>query len=92
MKNLILLLVILLLSITSIFSQEGDPPAIQQVIFLGIFGLSQNETRNFTTTAQGIVWGNYYMDPFTISEDEAAYQSTYQQTGNSSSEPTNWGG
>jgi hypothetical protein len=76
---------------TIVFSQD-DPPADQQVIFLGIFNLGQNDTRNFTTTAQGTVWGIYPSDPFSISENEDAYQSTYSQTGNSGTEPTNWGG
>lgn len=91
MKNFVFLLVITILTSKFIFPQ-GDPPVDQQVIFLGIFGLNPTDTRNFTTTAQGTVWGNFPDDQFSISEDENAYQSTYQQTGNSNLGWTSWGG
>jgi len=74
-------------------AQEGSLPP-QQVIFLGIFGLGSNDTRSFTLTAQGTVWGNLN-DPFSISEgeqNEPPYLTTYQQTGNSDPVWSNWGG
>lgn len=94
MKTIYIILIFLLLSNTLLQSQGGSP-APQQVIFLGIFGLNPTDTRNFTTTAQGTVWGKFLDDPFSISEEESnepPYQSTYQQTGNSDISPTTWGG
>lgn len=81
------LTLLFLFSLCIIFAQGK---ITERVLFVGTFGVSENEKVKYFLESERITWINPSGSIFSITNDPSLIESELETTGNSSNEPSSW--